>query len=350
MLTGVGPLVPDAEVPVSPLVSVVMPCRDAETTVGPAVRCLLAQTLGDLEVLLIDDGSRDRSVLAAREAADGDPRLRVLPRPREGLVAALNAGLEAARGTFVARMDADDLAPADRLERQVAWADRHPDWWVIGGLVQCFPREEMTEGMRRYEDWLNGVRSPEEVRRDLFVESPLAHPSVIYRRDRVLGIGGYRDGDFPEDYDLWLRVFEAGGPMGKCDALVLQWRDRPDRATRTDPRYGPEAFRRLKAEVLARTFLRGGACQVWGAGPEGRRWRRVLRESGVTVRRFFDIDPRKVGRRLGHGEPVLPIEDLPRWRDCPLLVAVGAPGARDQVRGHLQRLGWVETVDFRCVQ
>jgi len=335
---------------VPPLASVVMPCRNAERTVGEAVRSLLEQTLGDLELLLVDDGSRDRSVTAAQEAAAGDPRLRVLARPPEGLVAALNAGLRAARGTWVLRLDADDLAPPDRLERQVAWADRHPDWWVIGGLVQCFPRETLTEGMRRYEHWLNSVATPGEVRRDLFVESPLAHPSVLYRRDRILALGGYREGPFPEDYDLWLRVFEAGGPMGKCDALVLRWRDGPGRLTRTDPRYGPEAFRRLKAEVLARTFLAGGACQIWGAGPEGRRWRRELRALGIEVRRFFDIDPRKIGRRLGHGEPVLPVEDLPRWRDCPLLVAVATPGARERVREHCRRLGLVETVDFRCLQ
>lgn len=339
-----------SEVPLSPRVSVVMPCRDAEQTVGPAIRSLLDQTFRDLELVLIDDGSRDGSVRAALEAAVGDARLRVIRLPREGLVAALNAGLEASRGTLVLRMDADDLAPEDRLERQVAWADRHPDWWVIGGLVQCMPREGLTDGMLRYEAWLNSVRTPEEVRRDLFVESPLAHPSVAYRRDRIREIGGYRDGDFPEDYDLWLRVFEAGGAMGKCDGLVLWWRDGPGRLTRTDPRYRSEAFRRLKAQALARTFLRGGSCQIWGAGPEGRRWRRELRRLGIEVRRFFDIDPRKVGRRLGHGEPVLALEDLPRWRDCPLLVAVATPGAREHVRAHLQGLGWVDTVDFRCVQ
>lgn len=333
-----------------PLVSAVMPCRDAEETVGPAIRSLLDQTFRDLEVLLVDDGSRDGSGAAARKAADGDDRLRVIARPPEGLVAALNAGLRASRGIWILRLDADDLAPPDRLERQLAWAERHPDWWVIGGLVQCVPRDGLTEGMARYERWMNSVVTPRDIERDLFVESPLAHPSVIYRRDRILGIGGYRDGDFPEDYDLWLRVFEAGGPMGKCDALVLQWRDGPGRLTRTDARYGPEAFRRLKARVLARTFLADGACQVWGAGPEGRRWRRVLRGLGVEVRRFFDIDPRKVGRRLGHGEPVLPVEDLPRWRDCPLLVAVATPGARELIRDHLHRLGLVETVDFRCVQ
>ncbi len=334
-----------------PAVTVVLPARDAAGTIAAAVASIRAQTRGDFELLVIDDGSRDDTVAKALAAAGDDPRVRVIRRGRDGLVAALNAGIALSSAPLVARMDADDVSLPRRLECQVELADRRPDLAVIGCRVRALPEEALTDGMRHYLAWLDSVITPDEVGRDLYVESPFAHPSVLMRREVVLAAGGYRDGAFPEDYDLWLRLHAAGHAMGKVPEVLLEWREGPGRLTRTDPRYGADAFRRLKARSLAGTFLAGHAeVQVWGAGPDGRKWRRALAEQGVRVVRFFDIDPRKIGRVLGGGALVLDWRRVPRHRDCPLLVAVGTKGARPIVRDELVRMGFVETVDFRCVQ
>lgn len=334
-----------------PAASFVLPCRDAAPTVAEAVASIRAQSRDDWELVVVDDGSRDATARCLEEAAGGDSRVRILRQGREGIVAALNAGIEAARSPWIARMDADDISRPQRLERQLAFAGTYPDLALVGSLVEVIPRDALTDGMRHYIDWLNQVVTPGDVHRDLFVESPFAHPSVLVRRDVVLEVGGYRDGPFPEDYDLWLRLHSAGHRMGKVPEVLLSWREGPGRLTRTDPRYGADAFRALKASHLAASFLRdAGEVQLWGAGPDGRKWRRALAAEGVPVRRFFDIDPGKVGRVLGGGAPVLHWRDLPGYRGCPLLVAVGVKGARKQVRDALQGLGWRETLDFRCVQ
>ena len=335
----------------APSASVVMPCRDAAGTVGEAVRSIRTQTCTDWELLVVDDGSLDDTREVVERCADGDPRIRLLRQGREGLVAELNLGIAVARAPWVARMDADDVSRPLRLERQLDWATRHPGAAAIGALVQVTPAEIVTDGMRHYIDWLNQVVTAEDVDRDLFVESPLAHPSVLLHRASALAIGGYRDGSFPEDYDLWLRLHQAGGRLEKVPEVLLEWREGPSRLTRTDPRYSAGAIRALKARHLARTFLAGGAeAQIWGAGPDGRRWRRALASEGIRVVRFFDIDPRKMGRVLGGGAPVLDWRQAGDHRDCPLLVAVGVKGARDLVRAALAPMGWRETVDFRCVQ
>jgi hypothetical protein len=335
----------------TPCATFVMPCRDAAATVAEAVRSIRAQDRADWELLLVDDGSRDGSADVAEGAAEHDPRVRVLRRPPRGIVAALNEGVETARGSWIARLDADDLCTPDRLRQQMDWVAGHPELSLVGGLVEAFPADALTDGMRHYLAWLNAVVTPGDVDRDLLVESPFAHPSVTFRRDAVRAAGGYREGPFPEDYDLWLRLHGAGHRLGKVPSVVVHWRDGPGRLTRTDPRYAPGAFRDLKARHLATTFLAGrDACQVWGAGPDGRRWRRALAGVGIRVARFFDIDPRKVGRVLGGGAPVLHWREVPAWRGCPLLVAVGTKGARAQVREALCGLGLVETADFVCVQ
>jgi glycosyltransferase involved in cell wall biosynthesis len=328
-----------------------MPCRDAAATVAEAVRSIRAQTRCDWELLVVDDGSRDDTRDVVLAAADGDARIRLLTRGREGLVAALNHGIAQARAPWIARMDADDVSLPLRLERQLDWVATHPGLAGVGSLVQVTPPDALTDGMRHYIEWLNRVVTARDVYRDLYVESPFAHPSVLLHRASVVAVGCYRDGLFPEDYDLWLRLHGAGGRMEKVPEVLLQWREGPSRLSRTDPRYAPEAFRALKAHHLARTFLKeAGEAQIWGAGPDGRRFGRALAVEGIAVRRFFDVDPRKVGRVLGGGSPVLDWREVGAWRGCPLLVAVGVKGARALIRANLEPLGWQETVDFRCVQ
>jgi len=171
-------------------VTVVLPARDAAGTIADAVASIRAQTRGDFELLVIDDGSRDDTVAKALEAAGGDPRIRVIRRGRDGLVAALNAGIAQASAPLIARMDADDVSLPRRLECQVELADRRPGLAVIGCRVRALPEEALTDGMRHYLAWLDSVITPEQVDRDLYVESPFAHPSVLVRREVVQAAGG----------------------------------------------------------------------------------------------------------------------------------------------------------------
>ena len=335
----------------APIVSIVMPVRDAEGTLETALASIGAQTLRDWELVAVDDGSRDRSLARLRAEAARDPRVRVISLPPAGIVDALNVGLRAARAPLVARMDADDECAPTRLEAQVRWAQRSPGVAAIGSLVECFAETRVPDGMRHYEAWLNALVDPDDIAREIFVESPLAHPSVMVRRDLVLELGGYVDGPFPEDYELWLRLHAAGWALGKVPEVLLRWRDSDGRLTRTDPRYSSDAFRRLKARYLVKTFLAGqGQVQVWGAGPDGKSWRRALGEQGVRVVRYFDVDPRKIGGRVGREVPVLHWREVAAHRGTPLLCAVGVKGARARIRAALAQLGFREGDDHLFVQ
>src|SRR5919206_3812301 len=194
-----------------PLVSVLLPVRDAASTVRAAVRSILRQTVRDLAVVAVDDGCTDATPAILAELADGDARVRVVRGPGEGIARALGRGLAACDAEVVARMDADDLAHPRRLERQLAALEAAPGLWAVGSQVRAFPRRAVRDGMRRYVAWVNDLATPELVRRDLLVESPLVHPAAALRRPALERLRGWRDGPFPEDYDLWLRAAEAGG-------------------------------------------------------------------------------------------------------------------------------------------
>jgi hypothetical protein len=193
--------------------------------------------------------------------------------------------------------------------------------------------------MRRYVAWQNRLLDDAAIRRDLLVESPLVHPSVMLRSEALLALGGYTAAPVPEDYELWLRGAAAGWCFGKCPEVLLDWRDRPDRLTRRDPRYGPDRFRRLKLEALERGPLDGDrGVVVWGAGPIGKGWGRALAERGHPLRAFVEVAPRRLGQRIG-GAPVVTVAEAARYPDALHLAAVGQPGARERIRREAARLG-----------
>ncbi len=337
----------------APPISVLIPVHNAATTLPETLDSLRAQSLPDFEVVAVNDGSSDETGAILQACAAEDPRVRPIDLPRVGLIEALNHGLSACQGQFVARMDGDDLAHPRRLELQAERLRAQPGLSVISCLVETFPPNTVTEGFRRYVAWLNAVTTPVEIVREIFIESPLPHPSVMLRRTELLALGGYQDRGWAEDYDLWLRYYMVGKRMEKVTETLLRWRDHPVRATRTDSRYSVENFLRAKAHYLMRGPLRGrDAVIVWGAGQMGRRLSKHLIRAGAPLLAFLDVDTNKIGHAL-RGRPVHSVNELPAlWQQHTrplLLAAVGSRGARALIRTQMKGWGFVETEDFWCV-
>lgn len=332
-----------------PAVSILLPVRNEQRYLPAALDSLFRQTLTSWELVAVDDGSADGTPEILAEAARRDPRVRVLRTGARGLVAALNFGLEACRSSLVARMDGDDVCHFRRLELQEAFLSENPAIGLVACGFRHFPRTGLGKGMLAYEQWQNSLDSHDQILRDLFVESPFVHPSVMFRRDAVLSLGGYRANGWAEDYDLWLRLAAAGIRFSRLSQTLFYWRERPERATRTLPEYSATAFRKCKSHHLTRGFLAGvPEVTLAGAGLEGRAWYRVLRDDDIRVVRWLDVDPRKIGRIL-HGAPVSATDKVVAQKGGKMLVTVGSRGGRDQVREWAFSAGFVEGEDFLCV-
>jgi glycosyltransferase involved in cell wall biosynthesis len=332
----------------SPRVSILLPVRNEEEFLSAALNSMLCQTMTSWELVAVDDGSTDATPDILAEAARCDCRVRVIPVPGRGLVAALNAGLASCRSQLVARMDGDDIAHPRRLELQAAMLDADPVTTVVACAFRHFPRQHLGTGMLSYEAWQNNLTSHEAILRDIFVESPFVHPSVMFRRDAVQAIGGYRDMGWAEDYDLWLRLAAAGSRFARLPQTLFFWRERPLRATRTLPEYTADAFRACKVHHLRNGFLKGTTELVLaGAGREGRAWRRELGRAGITVSLWVDVDPHKIGRTL-HGSQVVGAAKVAPGIGK-MLITIGTRGAREGVRDWAIRSGFQEGKDFLCV-
>ncbi len=328
-----------------PLVSVLLPYRNVASTIAPALDSLLSQTFQNLEVLAVDDGSTDSGPSQVAQRALADPRVRCLHTPGLGIVPALLHAVHAARGSFIARMDGDDLCHPARFERQVPRLTNETSLGVVGVQVEGFPKDAVGDGMRRYIAWQNALVTAEQHAREIFVEAPLCHPTVLIRRDALESVSGWRDVPGPEDYDLWLRLDAKGWGLAKVPEVLFRWRHRPGRATFADSRYALERFREAKAEFLAIRVRRLGLPMIlWGAGPTGKRLARALEPHGLFPSSFIDIDPRKIGR-TARGAPILSPESL--HPGCgTLVVAVGTRGARELVRAELTQRRFTEGIDF----
>jgi glycosyltransferase involved in cell wall biosynthesis len=334
----------------SPLVSVLLPVFNAASTLDETLRSLFAQTLAEFEIVAVDDGSDDGSAELLRRWSARDARLRVKSGPHSGIVDALNSGLELCRGSLVARMDADDTVHTQRLAKQAQMFDGHPELSVVGSLVETVPRDEVAEGLLIYERWLNSLVDHRDISREMFIESPIAHPSAMVRRDEILQLGGYRDCGWPEDYDLWLRYHLRGSRFAKVNEVLLYWREHPGRLTRTDRRYSVENFLKVKSHFLvAGPLADRDAVFLWGAGKTGRRLSKHLIRGGCIPTAVVDIDPKKIGSVL-RGRPIVAPDELPQWwarfRRPFLVVAVASRGARALIRRSLATQGLTEGTDF----
>ncbi len=335
-----------------PRVSIVLPVRNAAATITRAVASLRAQTLAEWELIAVDDGSTDGTREILHGLAQAEPRLRVLEQAHAGVAMAANAAAAVARGELVARMDADDEARPERLELQVRFLDAPENRaiGVVGSLVEFGGDRIARQGYALHVDWLNTLLTPEAITVNRFVESPLANPSVMFRRELIARHGGYRAGDFPEDYELWLRWLDAGVRMAKVPRVLLRWNDLPTRLTRTDARYAPEAFFRMKAPWIAREvarIARGRAVWVWGAGRPTRKRAAHLLAHGVEITGYIDVDGKKATRAIGGtGLPVVDVAAIPPRGEALVLGYVAKRGAREVNRVHLHARGYVEGVDY----
>ena len=238
----------------APLVTVLLAVHDGEAYVRTAMASVLGQTFSDLELVVVDDASTDRT--PAILAAVGDPRMRLLRNEAQlGLAASLNRGLDEARGRYVARLDADDVAMPRRLERQLERLRATPNVGVVGSAVLELVDTSRVGAMHAMPTL------PQEVRLAALFSSPFFHPAVVVDRD-VLDRHELRyDTSFEEseDYDLWSRLLEVADGDNVPDPLVLY---------RVHPEQASQRRRELQRECQLRVARRAIAAVAPDLSPE----------------------------------------------------------------------------------
>lgn len=327
-----------------PCVSVLLPYREAGPWLDRAIASIQTQTFKDWELLLIDNASTDGGPAIAREWSVRDPRIRLLHEPGPGIAHALNTGLLNAGGDLIARMDADDECRPERLQRQVAFMNAHPEVGVLGTRTHFVSTVARHSGMQWFVDWQNAILDPHDHYVKRFVDAPLAHPTVLFRRELADRHGAYDTGPLPEDHELWLRWMDAGVRFAKLPEELLTWHDHAGRLSRTHPNYGTDAFFTTKARWLAKWLkrtLNGRPVIVAGTSTLCRDRAAKLEAEGIPIGAFTDVRPREVP-----GHAFLPHDRLPPRGEACIVSFISQRGTGDRIAEFLSGLGLVEGEDF----
>jgi glycosyltransferase involved in cell wall biosynthesis len=235
----------------TPEVSVVMAAYNSFPYVKNCVDSILNQSFNDFEFIIIDDGSTDGTGDYLQNRAKLDHRIHLIQQQNQGLTKSLNKGLKIAKGEFIARIDADDIAVSNRFEKQVNYLNQHQDVVLLGSSIEMMTADGLPMGLRILD------KKHSQIRKKLLQgdSCALSHPAVMFRKDVAIDIGGY-DESYPvgQDLDFFLRMSEKGKVENLPDSLLF-WRQHKQSVNRTQFKKWADVKRRAVKSTIMRVGL-----------------------------------------------------------------------------------------------
>lgn len=327
-------------------ISIILPFFNAHKTLKRAIESIESQTYTCFECILVNNNSTDGSEQIAQKIVKRDRRFKLIHESRQGVVFASNAASKIAKGKYIARMDADDVSFPKRLQWQYDFLERHQEVDVVSGQVAYISQiHENTDGFKRYVDWVNSVMTYEDILKSQFIESPIVNPTAMWRKEIAEEFGMYRHGDFPEDYELWLRWLYYGVRIEKLPQILIEWYDSSSRLTRTNDIYSDAAFYRIKTKYLS-LWLKNNHphyphVAVWGASRISRKYIDFLITEGIEIDFYIDI---KETRQLD--KEIVFYKDLPSVEKVFVLVYVKHQEVKEKIQDFLHSRGFKQGSNY----
>lgn len=328
-----------------PAISIVIPFFNAQSTLQESVQSILNQTFQDFECILVDNNSSDHSLQIAHDLKAKDSRIVLAHEPQQGVSHASVLGSNLAQSPYIARMDADDISYPNRLALQHDFLQKHETYGVVGGLAHFGGDEIAASGLNRFVEWNNEIISNNDFRLNRFVEAPIINPTAMWRKAIELQFGGYRHGDFPEDYEMWLRWLHHGVKFAKIPHHILLWNDFEGRLTRNDSRYSIGAFYKIKSHYLNKWLQKHNPhypnVYIWGASRQIRKRVNFLKDEGVTVKGYIDISQK---RQID--ENVVYYKNLPQPNETFIIIYMPHLDIKAEITDFLHNRGFIEGVHY----
>ncbi|MFN5218685.1 MAG: glycosyltransferase family 2 protein [Sphingomonadales bacterium] len=321
-----------------PRVSVLLPVKNAEPFLIECLQSIQQQTLTDWECCMLDDGSSDGSaaILEAYVASDG--RFRMVPSDGQGLIAANQAVLSAAKGVYVTRMDADDIMPNDKLENLVCALESAPPKTIATGRVEFFPEENCGTGTRFYENWLNERCDKNDHWQHIWRECVIPSPCWMMRTNELREAGCFDNVVYPEDYNMAFRLFVNGFSVKSASGICHQWRQHDNRYSVNSENYGAAAFMQMKWNYWKMLFLQGEAqVTILGTLDKGKLLKKMAEADGFDV--HWLAHKVHIAGNVIEGKTIVYYRDYPFSAGDVLISTLSSIDNHSEIYKHLKNIG-----------
>ena len=315
----------------NPLVSIIMPVKNAASFLSETLQSILKQSYSNWELITINDHSTDQSASILKKYADTHPHIQLLPNHGNGIIDALQTGYQSSKGMLITRMDADDLMTPDKLTLMVNSLISKGSGYVTTGWVHYFSETTLGEGFIKYEEWLNHLTTNSQNFSEIYKECCIPSPCWMVWKSDFEKCGGFNSNIYPEDYDLVFRFYQHQLKVIGIQKVLHHWRDYSTRTSRTHEHYADSSFIDIKVRYFLRlSYLNHRPLILWGAGSKGKRVAQLLQKEGVPFTWICD-NPKKIGKEI-YGEKLLAFDALDDYENAQSMVTVANPKAQTEIK------------------
>ena len=273
----------------APEISILMPVKNVAPWIQETIGSILNQSLKDWELIVIDDHSTDETVELIGKFED--PRIQIATNFGEGIIPALQTGLALTKGTFITRMDGDDLMPEHKLELLHALCSVSNERIIATGKVRYFSDKEISEGYKKYASWLNDRIDNNDHFQHIYRECVIASPNWMVRKELLEQDRIFERLKYPEDYDMTFRWLEKGYQVRSTELITHLWREHPSRTSRNSDIYAQKSFFKLKLQWFLKLHPEIKRIAVFGADSKGKLVIDALQHA--IELRWYDLNFRK---------------------------------------------------------
>lgn len=312
------------------LVSILMPARNASSFIIETIFSIQSQTHELWELIVVDDFSDDETFHLVQNLALTDSRISVFRNKKRGIVPALSLAFELSSGTFITRMDADDLMVPNKLSTLLSLLD-NTELTIATGKSAYFG-EHVSDGYKAYEMWLNSNLESDNPFREIYRECIIASPNWMVKRDCFEKDISLRALTYPEDYDMVFQWYQKGYKISYSPSLTHLWREHPERTSRNSERYQQPSFFELKTNRFIDNELVDEPVQVIGTGKKGKLVKTIFDQRGIEYQ-VYDLQPNESSK-------VLSVQDLNPNLKTVLTNWPKENSRKEQVRAFMQSKGF----------
>ncbi|MDO1500653.1 glycosyltransferase family 2 protein [Winogradskyella maritima] len=326
-------------------VSILTPFKNSENYLAECLDSILNQTYQNWELLIVDDHSTDNSYDLVKSYAEKDTRIKLFKNEGSGIIEALRLAFSQSCGSFITRMDSDDIMSENKLEVMVNQLEAHGKNHVALGLVKYFSETGISDGYAKYEAWLNRLTKTGSNYSEIYKECVIASPCwMLYRKD-LIACGAFEPNDYPEDYDLTFRFYEAGYTCIPSNELLHYWRDYSKRTSRTHEHYAQNYFLDIKLKYFLKLdYDANRPLTIWGAGYKGKTIAKALAENNILFHWICD-NPKKIGKDI-YGQLLQPFKVLKTIENPQTIVTVANADEQKAIVEYFKSLEMQPMMDY----